>query len=122
MTIWEKAVLNMQKGAQKITVAAATFSERVRAEIAIIRLRIRIDEVQSRREELERLIGRTLVELKQRDELPKSTDLLLKHETIATALNDLADRNKEMEELHQAVKNEEEAVKPATKQAEDIPA
>jgi hypothetical protein len=45
MTIWEKAVLNMQRGSQRISVAAVLFSERVRVEIAVVRLRIRINEV-----------------------------------------------------------------------------
>ncbi len=45
VTIWEKAVLNMQKGSRKIAAAAAVFSERVKAELTIVRLRIRIDEV-----------------------------------------------------------------------------
>ena len=46
MTIWEKAALNIQKGVQRISLVASTLAERVRAEIAIVRLRIRIGDIQ----------------------------------------------------------------------------
>ena len=48
MMIWEKVMSNMQKGSDKLMAAAATFSERVQAELNIVRLRIRLDNVQER--------------------------------------------------------------------------
>jgi regulator of extracellular matrix RemA (YlzA/DUF370 family) len=73
MTIWEKAVLNIQKGSGKIMSAAAVFSERVKAELAIIRLRIQLDQVRARMDALYGRIGRTIVGLKRKDALPKTS-------------------------------------------------
>ena len=119
MTIWEKAVLNIQKGVLKISLVASTVSERVKAEIAIVRLRIRIEEIQAQIDELHRTIGLTIVDLIKSNEMPKSTEELLKHENIAVALNELAERKKEIEELNVEMKNEQDAFKPMTKLPED---
>ena len=119
MTIWEKAVLNMQKGVQKVSLVASLFSERVKAEIAIVRLRIRIEEIQDRIDELHRTIGLTIVELIKSNEIPKSTEDLLKHEIIAASLTGLVDRKKEIEDLKIEMKNEQDAFKPMTKLPED---
>ncbi len=72
MTIWEKAVLNMEKGTRKLAVAAAIFSEWAKAELAIVRLRIRIDEVQAGIDELHRQIGRKVMDLKKQDAAAES--------------------------------------------------
>jgi hypothetical protein len=119
MTIWEKTVLNVQKGIQKISVVAATFSERVKAEIAIVRLRIRIDDIQAQIDGLYRTIGRTIVDLMQSDQVPKTTEQLLKHESIVAALSDIAERKKEMEDLIAEMKREQDAFRPMTNQPED---
>jgi hypothetical protein len=119
MTIWEKTVLNMQKGAHKISATAAVFSERIKAEIAIARLRIRMNEVQALIDEQHRDIGRLIVDLAQRNELPKTTEQLLAIDDIASAMNELEERVKELGELNAEVKNEQDAFKPVTKQAED---
>jgi len=119
MTIWGKAVLNIQKGVLKISLVASTVSERVKAEIAIVRLRIRIEEIQAQIDELHRTIGLTIVDLIKSNEMPKSTEELLKHENIAVALNELAERKKEIEELNVEMKNEQDAFKPMTKLPED---
>ncbi len=99
MTIWEKAVLNMQKGSRKIAVAAAVFSERVKAELTIIRLRIRIDEVQNRMDKLYGMIGRRIVDLKIKETLPKTIEQLLKDEDITTAMIEIANDAQEIEQL-----------------------
>jgi hypothetical protein len=119
MTIWEKAVLNAQKGVQKVSLVAAAFSERVKAEIAIVRLRIRINDIQTRIDGSYKAIGRIIVELTQSDQVPKTTEQLLKHDSIAAALADLAERRREMEDLITEMKSEQEAVKPVTEQPED---
>jgi len=119
MTIWEKAILNMQKGTQKITVAAAVFSERVKAELAIVRLRIRIDEIQTRIDVLYGAIGRKVVDLKNKNELPKTSQELLLDEEITAAMNELVQQKKEIEELKNDIKSEQDAFKPAPKQTED---
>ena len=105
MNIWERVVLNMQKGAKNVAATAATFSERVRFEVAIVRLRLRIDEVTSRIAELHRTVGRKLVDLQKKNALPKTTDQLLKDEDIVAAIVELADREQEIEELNKEIKN-----------------
>lgn len=119
MTIWEKAVLNMEKGTRKLAVAAAVFSEWAKAELAIVRLRIRIDEVRAGIDDLHRQIGRKVMDLKKQDELPKATEQLLKDEVIGFALTDLADREEELEGLMAELKNIRADFKTAAKQTED---
>jgi hypothetical protein len=119
MTIWEKAVLNIQKGVQRLSVAASTFSERVKAEIAIVRLRIRINDIQTQIHELHRTIGRTVVDSMHSNEMAKAAEYLLKQDSIVAALNELAERKKEMEELKQEMMREQDAFRPAEKGPEE---
>jgi seryl-tRNA synthetase len=119
MTIWEKAILNMQRGAQRISVAAVLFSERVRVEIAIVRLRIRIDEVQARKNELYQIIGRKLVNLATGDALPKTSEQLVENEDISLAMHELVDRKQEIEELNDRIRSEQNLFKTAPKRKED---
>ncbi|MGE5172937.1 MAG: hypothetical protein ACM3MD_03815 [Betaproteobacteria bacterium] len=119
MTIWEKAVLNMQKGGKKISVVAATLSERVKAELAVLRLRIRIDEVQARVGELYSMIGRKIIDLKKREMLPKTTDQLLKDDEIMAVMAELTDREQEIEELKTEMKRVNNDFKTTVKETED---
>ena len=119
MTIWEKAILNMQRGAQRISVAAVLFSERVRVEIAIVRLRIRINEVQARINELYQIIGRKLVNLATGDALPKTSEQLVQNEDISLAMHELVDRKQEIEELNDKIRSEQNLFKTAPKRKED---
>ena len=120
MTIWEKAVLNMQRGAQRISVAAVLFAERVRVEIAIVRLRIRINEVQARIDELHQSIGRKLVNLATGDALPKTSEQLVQNEDISVAMHELTDRKQELEELHNKIRSEQNLFKKTPKRKEDV--
>ncbi len=106
MTIWEKAIFNMQKGAQKVSAAAAILSERVKAEITIARLRIRLDEVQARINEQYRIVGRRVVNLARGEALPKTTEQLVKDEEIASAMAEIGICKKEMEDLHHEIREE----------------
>jgi hypothetical protein len=119
MTIWEKAILNMQRGAQRISVAAVLFSERVRVEIAIVRLRIRINEVQARINELYQIIGRKLVNLATGDALPKMSEQLVENEDISLAMHELVDRKQEIEDLNDKIRSEQNLFKTAPKRKED---
>ena len=119
MTIWEKAVLNMQRGSQRISVAAVLFAERVRVEIAVVRLRIRINEVQARIDELYQGIGRTLVNLAKGDALPKTSEQLVQNEDISLAMHELSDRKQELEELHDKIRSEQNLFKTVPKRKED---
>jgi len=119
MTIWEKAVLNMEKGTRKLAVAAATFSEWVKAELAVIRLRIRIDQAQAGIDELHRQIGRKVTDLRKQDELPKTTEQLLKDGVVSIAMAEISERELELEGLKTEVKNIRTGYKTAVKQTED---
>jgi seryl-tRNA synthetase len=119
MTIWEKALVNMQKGSLKIIAFAEVFSERVKAEIAIVRLRIRIEELQAQIDELYKVIGRKMVELKNKGELPKTSEQLLNYDEIAAAMNELAQLKLEITDLLDDMKAEQEARKPVRKQHEE---
>ncbi len=105
MTIWEKAVLNMQKGSRKIAAAAAVFSERVKAEITVIRLKIRIDEVQDRMNGLYAVIGRKVVGLKKKEALPKTAEQLVSDDDITAAMTELDGAEQEIEQLKTEIKN-----------------
>jgi len=119
MTIWEKAILSMQRGAQKVSQAAVIFAERVRVEIAIVRLRIRIDEVQARIDELNQGIGRRLVTLARAEGLPKMSEQLVQDEEIASAMHELNDRKQEIEELYARIADEQSSLKSVFKRTED---
>ena len=119
MTIWEKAVLNIQKGVQRIALVASTFAERVSAEIAIVRLRIRINDIQAQINEMHRTIGRTVVDLTQSNAAPKAAEQLLKQEKIAAVLSELTERKKEMQDLKNDIQSEQDAFKPAAQNPED---
>jgi seryl-tRNA synthetase len=119
MTIWEKAVMNMQRGAQRISVAAVLFAERVKAETAVVRLRIRINEVQARIDELHQSIGKTLVNLATGDALPKTSEQLVQNEQISEAMRELIDRKQEIEELNEKIRSEQNVFKTAPKRKED---
>ncbi len=119
MTIWEKAIQNMQKGNKKIAAAAGTLSERVKVELALVRLRIRIDEVQARIDGLHRSIGRRIVDLQKQETLPKATEQLLKDDEIVKAMDGLADREQEIGELKAEMQNVQVDFKATAKQAED---
>ena len=120
MTIWEKTVLNIEKGTRKLTVAAATFSEWAKAELAIIRVRIRIDETQRGIDELHRQIGRKITDLSKQDTLPTATEQLLKDEVISIALTEIAEREQELEGLKTELKSVRTDYETAVKQTEDI--
>ncbi len=119
MTIWEKAVVNLEKGAKKISAGAALFSERVKAEIAIARLRIKLEEVTALINEQHQVIGRKIVELKKRDALPGTTDELVQEEDIITALAEITAREKDLEDLYNEIANEQAAFKPEEKHKGD---
>ncbi len=121
MTIWEKAILNMQKGTQKISATAAVFSERVKAEINIARLRIRLDETQSLINEQYRLIGRKLVDMQKRSVLPKSAEELMKDEEIVAAVAEIEAREKDKADLRAEIESEQAAFKPESKKEDAAP-
>ncbi|OGW36589.1 MAG: hypothetical protein A2010_03185 [Nitrospirae bacterium GWD2_57_9] len=119
MTIWEKVVVNIERGAQKITAGAALFSDRVRAEISLARLRIRRDDVRSSIAEQERIIGRKFIELTKEDELPRTSEQLLKDEDILAALSEIVARERDLEDIQNEILKVQEAFKPVNTPGQD---
>ncbi len=109
MTVWEKVIVNLEKGAKKISAGAAVFSERIRAEISIARLRIRLDDLNSIIREQHAIIGRKIVELRNKDTLPESIELLLKEEEIAAALAEIVAREQDLNDIRAQIANEQAA-------------
>ena len=118
MTIWEKAVFNMQRGVQRLSATAVIISERLKAEITIARLRMRLDEVKSQINAQYRIVGHRVVNLANGDALPKTSEQLVKDEEIAAAMTEIEAHKKEVEDLLSEIANEQAAFKPATKQEE----
>jgi hypothetical protein len=118
--IWEKVISNMQKGSDKLMAAAAMFSERAKAELNIVRLRIRVDNVQENVNEQYRTIGHTLVELNNSGSLPKLAENVLQDEKIAASLNEIVVLEKELDRLSDEIKNEASVFRPVPKQAGEI--
>jgi hypothetical protein len=111
MTIWEKVTINLEKASKKITTMSALLADRVKAEITIVRLRLRRDELQSLINEQYRAIGKRIVDLGKKDQLPRSTDQLMNEEEIAAAVAEIAARERELEELSQEIAREQDAFK-----------
>jgi hypothetical protein len=111
MTVWEKTLINLQKGYGKLTSFAANASDRIKAEITIIRLRIQIDALRDTIGDLHRSIGRKLLEMKDTDTLPKSFDLFFADSEI-TAHREKIDRaQKDLEILLDDLRHECDALK-----------
>ncbi len=119
MAIWEKVIVNMERGAKRVATSAAFFSERVRAEVALARLRIRLHDVQTLINEQEAQIGRTIVSLRRKGELPDSTDSLLREEFIVTALAEIEAREKDVEEIRHEIAHEQTMIRAAQKTDEE---
>ena len=99
------------KGGQTFSAGAALLSERVRVEIVIAKLRIRQDEVKSLIREQEQIIGRKLVDLMQQDDLPRTTEELIKDDEIVTALAEIVARERDREDIQNEISAEQTAFK-----------
>ncbi|HTG02292.1 MAG TPA: hypothetical protein VK654_17050 [Nitrospirota bacterium] len=119
MSLWEKAILNIEKGSRKAAASAAVFSERVKAELAIIRLKIKINDLQTVINRLHQRIGVRITELAKKDLLPKTTDLLLKDDEIAEALKELAQRKEELNMLLSDLRDVKLDIRAVQKDTED---
>jgi len=112
MTLWEKTLVNLQKGYTKLMSFAATFSDRLRAEINIVRLKIQIDGVRGKIGEQQRFIGQRLLELKENDSLPRTVDLFFKLDEIVSAVEKIERYERDQEILLDDLQHEAEVLKP----------
>lgn len=111
MTVWEKTLINLQKGHGKLMSFAANASERIKAEITIIRLRMQIDGLRETVGELHRSIGKKLLEMKDNEALPKSFDLFFTNAEIAAHLEKIDRAQKDLEILLDDLRRESDALK-----------
>ena len=119
MNLWETTVVNVQKGYDKLTLFAATFADRMRAEINIVRLRMQIDEVQAALRKEHEAIGRKLVEMREADSLPDTLELFCKSDEIAGSLSKIVRHEKALDELVDDLGHESGAVQQETPQSEE---
>jgi uncharacterized membrane protein len=111
MTLWEKTISNMQKGYERVAVFAAVLSDRVKAEIAIIRLRTQLDEVRSRIRDQHAFIGRKLAELRSRGAQAGSVEQFLRNDEIAAALDDISRLESDVLNIQDDLRSEANALK-----------
>lgn len=118
MTVWEKALVNMEKGYNRVTLFASTLSERVKSDISIVRIRMQMDRVQKEMDEQHRVIGARLMEQNSGGTLPASFAIFLKQGEIAAATERLAQLEKESDGLQEELGREAEAIKTKPKAPE----
>ena len=111
MTVWEKTLINLQKGYGKLMSFAANASDRIKAEITIIRLRMQIDALRDTIGDHHRLIGKKLLEQKNSDALPKSFDLFFSSSEILAHLEKIDRAQKDVEILLDDLRHETDALK-----------
>jgi hypothetical protein len=112
MTLWEKTITNMQKGYERLAVFAALLSERVKAEINIIRLRMHLDEVQDSIRDRQAFIGRRLVELRNRGGHAGGVDRFFQNDEIMAALEEITRLENDVLNIQDDLRSESEALKP----------
>ena len=122
MTVWEKTLINLQKGYTKLTIFAATFSDRVKAEITIVRLKIQIDGVRDNVREQQRFIGQKLLQMKENNELPRTFELFFQNDEVSWALEKIERLTSDLEILLDDLQRETEILKPSTASQEETPA
>ena len=111
MSVWEKTLINLQKGYGKLMSFAANASERIKAEITIVRLRMQIDALRDTIGDHHRSIGRKLLEMKGADALPPSFDLFFSNSEIVTYLEKIERAQKDLEILLDDLQHESDALK-----------
>jgi hypothetical protein len=120
MTIWEKIAVNLEKGVSRTKAGAALFSERVRAELNLVRLRIKLEGVRTALKEQYGLIGRRIVDLQKSDTLPANVDSLLRDEEITAALAEIIRRERDLEDIRTEIANEQAVLRPVEKPGDTI--
>lgn len=111
MTVWEKTLINLQKGYGKLMSFAANASERIKAEITIVRLRMQIDTLRDTIGDHHRSIGRKLLEMKDTNSLPASFDLFFSSGEITVHLEKIDRAQKDLEIHLDDLRHESDALK-----------
>jgi hypothetical protein len=89
---------NFRDGLSRIRWFAGVFSERVRIELAVIKLMYRSDEMEKRRQELFRIIGERVYEVKGNPEKN-----IFKDKAVVDAMEDIERMEKDIQDLRDRV-------------------
>jgi uncharacterized protein (DUF849 family) len=119
MTIFDKVLINAHKGFEKLKLLASIFSERIKAELNIIRIRIKMNDVQERIEHLYRLIGKRYFDMRSQLAPGEREQPFLNDEEIAAAMAEIIERKKELGDLEADMKREREFFTQEIKSPED---
>ncbi len=115
MTLFEKVLINLHKGFEKLKRAAALLSERVKFELNVVRMRIRINDIRQRLSELHALIGQRAAEFRNSEAAPETFKEFLEDDEIAAALDEIAKLKLEIDEIAADIAREHEEVIAAAK-------
>lgn len=110
MNLWETTLVNLQKGYDRMTLFAATFSDWVKAEINIVRLRMQIDEVRAAIRSEHASIGGKIVSMREEGTLPRSFDQFFKSDEIASSLDKLTIAERTLDDLIEDLGSEAHAL------------
>lgn len=121
MTLFDKVLINLHKGFEKLKYGAAFFSERVKFELNVIRMRIRINELRARTGELYARIGQKAAELRDGEARPDFFEDFLKDDEVTAAFDEIAKLNKEIDEITAEFAREEADVAATAKKNGEEP-
>jgi len=112
MTLLDKVLINLHKGSEKLKRGAAIFSERIKFELGVVRMRIRINTIHERINELYSLIGRRATALRDADaeQLNDSLSHFFKNDDVASALEEIEKLLKEIDEITADLAREHEDI------------
>lgn len=119
MSFWEKTIGNVQRGHERLLSFAATFSERLRAEINIVRLKIQIEGLRRQISEQHQIIGRKALELKVDGSLPRTWELFFQLDDVAAAVENAERLEKEEEILQDDLQHEADMLKQTPSRQEE---
>ena len=119
VTVWEKTLVNLQKGYDRLMSFASTVSERVNAEVTIVRLQMQISDIRDKVREQHRIIGQKLLEMKDGGSLPPSFEQLFRTDEIASALEKIERAQRELEMLREDLRHATDGLKPAPSGGEE---
>lgn len=108
MTLLDKVLINLHKGSEKLKRGAAIFSERIKFELGIVRMRIRINSIRERINELYGQIGRRAAALRDAQEIHAPFAEFLKSDDVAAALEEIEKLLKEIDEITADLAREQE--------------
>lgn len=109
----------MEKGYAKLSSFATNFSERVKSDIQIIRIRMQMDEARAKIAQQHEFIGGRLLEQSGGGTLPASFDLFFRQEDISAAMERISSYEKDLDGLEEELSLEAGAITKHARKAED---